>query len=564
MPRFLTFRLLRQLLAVVVLAAPGAHAQTPAWPWVLNPAVSNGGVVNSVTTTDAAGNVYLAGYFIGAVTFGATTLTAPLGSGAGFVVKLTGGGTVLWTAQADGLSEVSCRAITVDAAGAVYVTGFFQDNTTFGATTLTSQGRRDVFVAKLSPAGAWQWAVAGGGAESDFGRAIAIDGAGDVYVAGAFFSPAATFGSTTLPNGSTQLTYNAFVAKLSAAGAWQWAKGGTVSGSGNIEVNALAARPGGGVYVGGVGNAPAAISLAAFTSTTARGFVGTFSATGTWGAQITTGGAGTSSVTALAADAGGTVYVAGSFGSFGTPTTVTFGATSLTPAGGVNLDAFVARLSPMGTWQWAKAAGGPDFDFANGLALGATGAVLVKGFFASSDATFGATTLINSHAPMVGPSDTFVAQLTPAGAWQWAVGCVGDLTNDGGLAPAGPNQAVITGSFQGPTAVLGPVTLTNVGAAGKGMYLAQLDAGPLGLAAEDAAGNATRPLYPNPARDVVYLTATPGATSRLLDPLGRVVLTAALPAGAATLDVRALPAGLYWLTLVEPGGRCRTQRVVKE
>ena len=58
----------------LLLAAPGARAQAPIW----QTAVAVNGAASMVTATaiDASGNVHVAGYFTGTVSFGATTLTS--------------------------------------------------------------------------------------------------------------------------------------------------------------------------------------------------------------------------------------------------------------------------------------------------------------------------------------------------------------------------------------------------------------------------------------------------------------------------------------------------------
>jgi hypothetical protein len=52
-------------------------------------------------------------------------------------------------------------------------------------------------------------------------------------------------------------------------------------------------------------------------------------------------------------------------------------------------------------------------------------------------------------------------------------------------------------------------------------------------------------LWPNPAHETVYLTGAPGASLTLFDALGRAIATATVTNGAATLEVRHLPAGIY-------------------
>jgi len=98
--------------------------------------------------------------------------------------------------------------------GNPYITGTFDDSTTFGATTLTSQGGRDVYVAKLDTNGNWLWAISAGGADWDEGYAIAVDSNGYIYTTG-YFDVSATFGTTTL---ISEGNYDVFIAKLSHEG----------------------------------------------------------------------------------------------------------------------------------------------------------------------------------------------------------------------------------------------------------------------------------------------------------------------------------------------------------
>ena len=51
----------------------------------------------------------------------------------------------------------------------------------------------------------------------------------------------------------------------------------------------------------------------------------------------------------------------------------------------------------------------------------------------------------------------------------------------------------------------------------------------------------------------MHITEAPGTTAQLYDGLGRLVRTGALTQGAATLDVRGLPAGVYAVYLALPG-----------
>ncbi|HEX8658463.1 MAG TPA: T9SS type A sorting domain-containing protein, partial [Hymenobacter sp.] len=91
----------------------------------------------------------------------------------------------------------------------------------FGAITLSkSTPGADLFVAKLTTNGTWQWATQGGGDGDDFGQDLAFDAAGNLMLAGSFRGSAASFG--TLPTLNAVGIYDIIVAQLSADGRWNW------------------------------------------------------------------------------------------------------------------------------------------------------------------------------------------------------------------------------------------------------------------------------------------------------------------------------------------------------
>ena len=165
---------------------------------------SGGGTSNGVgdgIATDSDSNSYITGYFVGAATFGSTTLTSS-GSDDIFIAKLNSSGSWDWAVKAGGSSDDNGLGIAVDSSGNAYITGYFEGTAAFGSTSLVTSGSRDIFIAKLDTNGSWQWAVKAGGTGNDAGRGIAIDSSGNVYATG-YFNSAATFGSIALSG-----TYN--------------------------------------------------------------------------------------------------------------------------------------------------------------------------------------------------------------------------------------------------------------------------------------------------------------------------------------------------------------------
>ncbi|MCC3160495.1 hypothetical protein LJ737_24875 [Hymenobacter sp. 15J16-1T3B] len=198
-------------------------------------AVSGGGSGSKVVRglhVDAAGTATVLGAFNSpSIAFGAITLTSlPPLSGFSFqydvfVARLNAAGQWTQAVRGGGSGSESPLALAVDAGGTATVAGSYQaPSSTFGATTLTTTGLADVFVARLSPAGVWTQAAGGGSTNDDNALAVAVDGNGNAFVAGSFRGPTASFGPATLPNAAPN-TDDLFVARLNAAGQWTQAVG---------------------------------------------------------------------------------------------------------------------------------------------------------------------------------------------------------------------------------------------------------------------------------------------------------------------------------------------------
>jgi hypothetical protein len=153
---------------------------------------------------DQQGNVYMTGFNGGsALTFTGhpTTLTAAQG-GSGpdvFVVKMNSTGALVYDVVfGGGVTDVG-GGIAVDSFGNAYVTGFTSSPNfpiTGSAAQNTNNGLFNAFVAKVNTAGtALVYSTYLGGSGSFWGRAIAVDHAGNAYVTGT----ASASGSTPFP-----------------------------------------------------------------------------------------------------------------------------------------------------------------------------------------------------------------------------------------------------------------------------------------------------------------------------------------------------------------------------
>jgi hypothetical protein len=340
------------------------------------------------------------------------------------------------TAAAGGRGEDDAFAVVTDRDGNVYVAGD-TNGAGFPATNGSAQPRSggglfNAFVAKWNGSGALVFATYLGGSFEDGARGVAVDAAGNVYVTGTAYS-------TDFPTTAGSLAPSphgeaeAYVAKLSPAGD--------------------------------------------------RLLYSTF-----------LGGSSGDVAAAIAVDAAGSAYVAGSTESADFPATA--GTVEASFAGGIS-DAFVAKLAPDGaSLAYATFLGGSDADLARGVAVDADGRAFVVGTTFSADfpATPGALQTQNR-----GSSDAFVAKLAADGSvldYATYLGGGGDEALLGGsVAVDAAGSAYVVGDTTSADFPATPGAFRTVLAGGTDAFAAKLDPGGgalvyatfLGGAGEDAA-----------------------------------------------------------------------------
>ena len=545
-----------------------AQAQAPAWQAAIASQVSAAGSGATVTATavDAAGNVYLAGWFNGGtVIFGNMGFSgdehAP--GDEAFVAKwspVTQG--FLWTATTRASWGARATGIAVSGNN-VYVTGYFSNGgANFGNTRYTTTKFRSVFVAKLVDAGTsgtWAWVQK---VDTDLFSptpAVAVSGT-SVYVASSF-AASATVGTTVLTSAGA---FDVFVGKLTDTGAtgnWVWAQ--RAGGAGAETAVALAAN-GSNLYV--AGTFEGAASFGSATATSAGGtdaYVARLTDSGSaasFGWVSAAGGSGADYAQALAVS-GPNVYLAGSF-----EATAAFGGISLISAG--LGDAYVAKLTDVGnagSFSWVRQGGGSGEDRVQALAL--NGATLYAAGKFSGAAGFGSTSLSS-----FGGTDIFAARVLdagPTGSLNW-VKQAGSQENDAGYAVSAASDGSIYVAGGG-----GGSTTINFDAISPRPSRGQIQA--FLATTTDATATATHisalaagvTVYPNPAhnRVTIHIPIIPGtatAALTILDALGRAIRTQTAPTNArAALDLTGLVPGLYAVR-VTAGAATATQRLVVE
>jgi uncharacterized protein (TIGR03437 family) len=361
---------------------------------------------------DAAGNTYIAGSRILIPSQGGFSAFV-LQYAESFVIKLDPTGKIVLFTIFSGKGDEIIRDLAVDLAGNIYVAG------PTGSVNLPLHNALQStpgpgFIVKFNPDATQM--IFSTYFPGDI-NAMAVDAAGNVYIAGSTTSP--TFPVTAgLPAGqvgssSEPIVTGAFLTKISAAGdkimystviAGHGVDCSTCSqGTRNTAAAAVAVDAAGNAYLAGdtdTNDLPS--TTGAFLEKGTGAFVAKVNAAGTALVYLTLIGATNyilvpnsnpaNTASALAVDASGNAYLAGSTTDPKFPATA--GAYQTTFAGPANppaflappSDAFVAKLNPAGSAMvWATFLGGRDIDQANAVAVDGSGNVWVTGTTASAD-----------------------------------------------------------------------------------------------------------------------------------------------------------------------------------
>jgi hypothetical protein len=334
----------------------------------------------------------------------------------------------------------------VDPAGNAYVTGLTSSTdfpVTPGAFQTTNHAAANasvnVFVTKLNPTGTvlvYSTYLGGSGSidAGDIGNAIAVDTAGNVYVAGQTYStdfPVTPGAFQAINHAAAINSANAFVAKLNPTGTalvYSTYVGGS-GGQGNYtgdKSNAIVVDATGDAYVAGeTYSVDFPVTPGAYQTTNsaaAKGdpnaFVTKLNPAGTALIYSTyLGGNGWDTANAITVDTAGNAYVAGE--TFSTDFPVTSGAYQTTNNAAANerANAFITKLNPAGiALVYSTYLGGSSGDIGSAIAVDTAGNVYVAGRASSTDfpVTQGAFQTTN-HATAYELSNAFVTKLNPTG-----------------------------------------------------------------------------------------------------------------------------------------------------
>jgi uncharacterized delta-60 repeat protein len=349
---------------------------------------------------DSSGNIYVTGNSSGFHTdFDYAT------------VKYNAAGVQQWVARYNGPGNDwdMARALAVDTAGNVYVTGYSSGSGIYdGYATV-----------KYNSAGVEQWVArySGPGNFDDRAKALTVDGSGNVYVTGASWD--------------SGFFYDYATVKYNSAGVEQWVVRYDGPGNSYDRATALALDRAGNVYVTG----------ASWDSGTSRDYATVkYDSDGVeqWEARYNGPGNGTDQAVALAVDGSGNVYVTGE-----------------SWYSGFSYDYATVKYNSAGVEQWVARYSGPenDYDEARALAVDGSGNVYVTGS-SSGSGTY---------------ADYVTAKYNSAGEAQWVVRYDGPGNSHDratALVVDGSGNVYVTGQSSGSAFASGDYATVKYNAAG--------------------------------------------------------------------------------------------------
>ncbi|MEO7080724.1 MAG: SBBP repeat-containing protein, partial [Flavobacteriales bacterium] len=241
------------------------------------------------------------------------------------------------------------RSCAVDGSGNVFMAGttWSDDHIAIYGHDYTLGGFKDAFLVKFNAGGVRQWGTFYGGPDSEEGGSCATDGDGNVYMTGSTTSLSAiASGGHQNTNGGST---DAFLVKFNGNGIRQWATyyGGPYGDNGSV----CTVDGGGNVYIAGGTGSTSGIAFSGHQNACGGsndGFLVKFNSAGVRQWATYYGGSGIEQAMACVVSAAGEVYLAGATDSNNAISYLGFQNTY----GGGPWDAFLVKFSPSGVRQW--------------------------------------------------------------------------------------------------------------------------------------------------------------------------------------------------------------------
>jgi hypothetical protein len=352
--------------------------------------------------------------------------------------------------------DVEC--VTTTQEGASIVCGTFWNEVLLGTyklTNATPEFGLDTFAAKFDQDGSCIWASQITGEGTAAILAVSSNSDGSCLITGRFSGSISLGAFSLTPNANEGLEI--FVARINSDGTFAWAERAGGPNTGWESGESITTLTDGSSIVTGRFIGPANFGDYTISNAIAGGdgFITKLTPEGnfSWATSI---GAGPYDI---AASSDGSCFFAGY-----TLGPVALGSSNITTNA---LDALIAKISPTGSVEWAKAFGGGINDYTTGVSALSDGSAIITGWFQQT-AQIGQTTLSAQQ------SDVFIARVSGDGNVMWATKGGGELYDYAtDISSSGDGSAIVVGTFEG-TAQFGGLSITADGGS-RDIFVAKLN-----------------------------------------------------------------------------------------
>lgn len=525
------------------------NAQSQSIPWAYSVGGSGWDDIKA-SHLSADYGYYIAGMHSNTLIAGPNTLVSA-GYQDGLLVRMDTLGNKQWGVGIRGTDQEWVYDVCTDASNNVFVCGYFQSPVVYFTPTdslvKNALSSRNIFIAKYSSSGVFQWARLGDGGNTNcFATAysLTIDNQNDVIMSGSY-NKTLYFGATAFP--PTNAT-NIFLIKFNNNGNVVWTKTGVTNSI--AWFNDMKTDAQNNIYVTGKISTPIT-----FGATTIPNFIGDDMVTGKFDAQgnllwmqvkgkpisATTTATNLESGNALALDAQGNVFVGGCL----LDTTYYNAATNTLV---IRQFAALLKYNNSGSLQWVKQFGPIEKDNIYSVAIDAQGDVYATGMYADMFNVGGINLPVNNYP------QAFLAKFNSAnGATIWAEQLGSSFSETAGIGVQLNPQtgAIYVAGNYSSSITFNMQTLTSAGIGD--IFVLQRANSVQPNAINNFSNNAMPRIYPVPARDVLYYAyAEPLQYAQAVSMQGQRIT---LPFQHNTISLNGITPGNYVLTLQFASGQ---------
>lgn len=177
---------------------------TAGWDKAFGGTSSNYG--KAVVVERSTGNIFVVARFSGATDFGGGTFTSLPGSYDMILAKYKRDGTNLWCWLYGSTGDENPTAIALDSSGNIYVGGTVTGTANVGGYDVVSAGGQDIFVSQYDPYGVPNWRKQFGSGGEDVLNGLAVTAGGNIVITGVFQGTGSlSFGGAPLTGSARQM-----------------------------------------------------------------------------------------------------------------------------------------------------------------------------------------------------------------------------------------------------------------------------------------------------------------------------------------------------------------------